>query len=314
MESYSVHAFAITPTVLLLCACLAGMLVGSFLNVVIVRLPRMIDRAWQAECAEYLGMSATPDLPATRTMGPTTSLAPPHAATNPAQELHASRFNLAVPRSHCPTCQHPLGWAELIPILSWIWLRARCRHCDTRISAMYPLVEGATAILFMAAAWRFGPTPTAVSSMILLAALVALSAIDLRTLLLPDAITQPLLWAGFIVNLTGFGFARLDDAVIGAISGYLVLWLIGTGYRLLRRQVGMGHGDFKLLAALGAWLGWQALPAVILVAALAGAAVALVLVALKRLAHDDPIPFGGFLALGGAIAVLCPGFLPAIPW
>lgn len=285
MESYSVPGLHITPSILFVLALVAGLVAGSFLNVVIVRLPRMLERAWQQACAE--------------------------GQEGDASERESVHFNLAVPGSHCPQCQHPLSWYELIPVASWLWQKGRCRHCGARIAALYPLVECLTAVLFAAAFWRFGATALALAAMLLMAALIALAVIDLRTMLLPDVITQPLLWSGLLVNWSGHGLTPLHDAVAGAVAGYGVLWLVATSYQLLRGKEGMGQGDFKLLAALGAWLGWQALPGIILVASLLGVVVGLLLIVTRRLHHEAPLPFGPCLALGGVAALLLP---PAWGW
>nr|WP_281283043.1 A24 family peptidase [Verticiella sediminum] len=266
-----------------------GLVIGSFLNVVIVRLPRMLEREWAAACAE---------LQAETTAGASAAAADA-----------APPYDLARPRSHCPACGHGLAWYELVPVLSWLWQRGRCRHCRASVSVQYPLVELACAALFAACAWRFGATPAMPAAAALCAALLALAVIDLRTLLLPDAITQPLLWAGLALNLTPHGYASLEAAVIGAMAGYLVLWVIAVGFQKLVGKEGMGQGDLKLLAALGAWFGWPALPGIILYASVAGAAVGLALLGLRRLRRDQPLPFGPFLAGAGLLALFLPAWL-----
>jgi len=255
-------------------AMLAGLIVGSVLNVVIYRLPRMLERQWQADAAAFRG--------------------------EPVERV--DRFNLFVPRSHCPACGHQLRIAELVPVLSWLTLRGRCAACGTAISLRYPIVEVLCAVLWAVSVWRFGATGLALAAALFLALLIACAFIDLETQLLPDALTFPLLWAGLLLGVAG-GFVPLTDAVSGAAAGYLSLWLIHHVFRLLTGREGMGYGDFKLLAALGAWLGWQALPAVVLLASATGAAFALGAVALGKRDARAPIAFGPWLALAGAVTL-----------
>jgi leader peptidase (prepilin peptidase)/N-methyltransferase len=264
------------PPVYLTLALVLGLVVGSFLNVVIHRLPRMMEREWQAQCRELAGEEP------------------------PAEERP---FNLVTPRSHCPHCDHPIRALENIPLLSWLWLRGRCAHCGAGISPRYPLVELATGLLSLAVLWQLGPTPAAAAGLALTWALVAATFIDLDTMLLPDTITLPLLWLGLAVNLWGT-FAPLEDAVVGAMAGYLTLWTVYHGFRLLTGKEGMGYGDFKLLAALGAWLGWQVLPLVIVGAAAVGAAVGIALILFRAHGRETPIPFGPYLAASGWIALV----------
>ncbi|HQD66880.1 MAG TPA: prepilin peptidase, partial [Casimicrobium huifangae] len=223
--------FAQEPWLFLICAGVFGALIGSFLNVVIYRLPVMMEHAWQDELADAQGNEPAP----------------------------RERFNLVVPRSRCGQCGHAITALENIPIISWLALRGRCSACGTRISARYPLVEAATAALFVTCAWHFGFTFQALAAMTFCAVLVTLTGIDLDTQLLPDQLTLPLLWLGLLVNLFAM-FAHLPDAVIGAAAGYLVLWSVYWLFKLVTGREGMGYGDFKLLGALGAWFGWQALP------------------------------------------------------
>jgi leader peptidase (prepilin peptidase)/N-methyltransferase len=211
------------------------------------------------------------------------------------------RYNLWMPRSACPQCGHQITALENIPLLSWLWLRGRCSACRTPISARYPLVELLTALLSAAAAWKWGVTLQTGAAVLLIWALVALAFIDLDTTLLPDSLTLPLLWLGLLVNLGGH-FASMPDAVIGAIAGYLVLWSVYWLFKLATGKEGMGYGDFKLLAALGAWLGWQMLPAIILLSSVVGAAVGLTLIVAVRHGRNVPIPFGPYLAAAGIIA------------
>ena len=282
MKSYSVILAQSAYWWLLPASCVLGLIVGSFLNVVVARLPVMMQRGWQLACAEVC------DLP------------PPEHP----------RFNLAWPRSHCPACHHTLRWHELIPVLSWLWLRARCAHCNTRISPIYPLTELATAALFAGCVIRFGFSPTTLAAMALCAALLTLALIDARTMLLPDAITQPLLWAGLLLSLTDYGFVTPFDAIVGASAGYAALWLLATGFRLVAGKEGMGQGDWKLLAALGAWFGWQALPTIALAASVAGIVISVLMMLLRRMARDQPLPFGPYLAAAGLVIL----FWPALTW
>ncbi|HAU4929400.1 prepilin peptidase [Aeromonas hydrophila] len=256
---------------------LFSLMIGSFLNVVIHRLPIMLEREWQAE---YLGYF--------------------NPETQPQQE---DRYNLMVPRSACPHCGHAITAMENIPLLSWLWLKGRCRECQTPISVRYPLVELLTALLSLVVAATFAPGWGLLAALLLTWVLVALTFIDLDKMLLPDQLTLPLLWGGLLFNLTG-GFAPLADAVIGAMAGYLVLWSLYWAFKLLTGKEGMGYGDFKLLAALGAWLGWQALPIVLLLSSLVGAFIGIGLILLRNHHQNKPIPFGPYLAIAGWIALL----------
>ncbi len=264
------------PLLAAVVAGVVGLCVGSFLNVVIHRLPKMLDRGWREQCAELSG-SPAPELP---------------------------RYNLITPRSHCPACDHRIAWYENVPVASYLFLRGRCSACQAPISQRYPVVELLTAALTVAAVIRFGATPAAVAGSVLLWSLIALTFIDFDTQLLPDNITLPLLWAGLVANVAGFlPGVSLRDAVIGAIAGYLLLWTIYWLFKLIRGKEGMGYGDFKLLAALGAWLGWQMLPLIVLLSSVVGAAIGLGLVAFKGRDHQIPLAFGPYLAIAGAIAL-----------
>lgn len=265
---------ALDPTAAVALAALAGLLIGSFLNVVIHRLPKMMEARWRDDCASMDG------------------------GTPPARE----RFDLVTPRSRCPRCGHAITALENVPVLSWLALRGRCRGCGTRIPARYPLVELLSAALAAASVWQFGPTAAGVAGAALGFFLVALAFIDLDTQFLPDDLTLPLLWLGLLINLRGT-FAPLEDAVIGAVAGYLVLWLVYHAFRLLTGREGMGHGDFKLLAALGAWFGWMALPAVILASSLVGALVGIGLIVFRGHGREVPIPFGPYLAGAGLLVL-----------
>ncbi|HEV8500833.1 MAG TPA: A24 family peptidase [Casimicrobiaceae bacterium] len=255
-------------------ALVVGLCVGSFLNVVVHRLPKMLERDWRAQCAELAGETPAP----------------------------AAVYNLWTPRSACPGCGHRIGALENIPVVSWLALRGRCSACKTAISPRYPLVELAGGLLAAYAIWHFGPTAKGLAACILLWTLVALAVIDADTQLLPDNLTLPLVWAGLIANLGGL-FVPLAEAVIGAIAGYLVLWTVYWLFRLIRGKEGMGYGDFKLLAALGAWLGWKMLPVIILLSSVAGAAIGILLIAFQGRDKATPLPFGPYLAIAGALAL-----------
>jgi leader peptidase (prepilin peptidase)/N-methyltransferase len=256
------------------CAIL-GLIVGSFLNVVIHRLPKMMEHEWQEQCAALQGQ----------------------------EPVQSARFNLVVPRSRCPSCGHLIAAWENIPVLSWLALRGRCAHCKASISARYPIVEALSGLLSGYIGWRFGFSVMTAGGLLLGWALIALTFIDLDTQLLPDSITQPLIWVGLLLNLGG-AFTDLSSALIGAVAGYLVLWSIYWLFKLLTGKEGMGYGDFKLLAAIGAWLGWQMLPVVILLSSLVGAVVGIALILFAGHGRNVPIPFGPYLAGGGLIALL----------
>jgi len=265
-----------------------GLVIGSFLNVVIYRLPLMLERAWQHEAREILG----------------------EGDTTAAPRAEAETFNLATPRSACPACGAPVRAWQNIPILSFLLLRGRCAACGAAIPLRYPLVEGLTGILSAIVAWRYGATPECAGALMLTWALIALAMIDLDHQLLPDAITLPLLWLGLALSLwaspasPGALFPYPREAIAGALAGYLSLWSIYKLFKLVTGKEGMGYGDFKLLAALGAWLGWQMLPVVILMSAAVGAAVGIGLVAFTRHARETPIPFGPYLAAAGFVATI----------
>ncbi|MDP2025366.1 A24 family peptidase [Sulfuriferula sp.] len=253
---------------------LLGLLVGSFLNVVIHRLPKMMAREWTEQCA----------------------------ALREEESPVASPYNLVVPRSACPACGHAIGALENIPLLSYVWLRGKCAGCGIHISARYPLVELITGILSAFAAWHFGFGWAAAGALLFIWALVALSFVDFDTQLLPDSITLPLLWLGLLFNLTGV-YVPLADAVVGAVLGYLILWSVYWLFKLVTGKEGMGYGDFKLLAAIGAWLGWKVLPVVILLSSVIGAVVGIGLIVLARRGRSVPIPFGPYLVGAGLVAL-----------
>lgn len=257
-------------------AGLLGLCVGSFLNVVIHRLPKMMEQEWHAQCAELRGEMAS---------------------------TVAEQFSLAKPRSRCPACGHQITAIENIPLISYLFiLRGKCSGCHTRISPRYPIMEAVTGLLSAYVAWHFGPTLQAAGGLVLVWALIALAAIDLDTQLLPDSITLPLLWLGLALNLWG-AYADLPSAVVGAMLGYLALWSVFWLFKLATGKEGMGYGDFKLLAALGAWLGWQMLPAIILLSSVVGAIVGITLIVATRHGRNVPIPFGPYLAAAGVIAL-----------
>jgi len=272
-----------------LIAALSGLIVGSFLNVLIVRLPRMLETRWQTDARAVLE-----EAQGNIRLGSWS----PESAGGPIQQS----FNLAWPRSHCPACQATIRTKHLVPVLSWLWLRGRCADCSASISIRYPIVELLGAASAALAIGHFGATTTGLAAATLCFALIALTMIDLETLLLPDELTIPLLWIGLLVNLEG-RFAPLDEAVIGAAVGYLALWGVYQGFRLTTGKEGMGYGDFKLLSALGAWFGWSQLPTILLLASGVGAAVGLALIFSGRQGQEVPIPFGPYLA-GAGIVVL----------
>ncbi|MBU0752510.1 MAG: A24 family peptidase [Gammaproteobacteria bacterium] len=255
-------------------AAVFGLAVGSFLNVVIHRLPIMMERDWLSQCAELRGETAPEHEPLT----------------------------LATPRSRCPHCGHRITALENIPVVSYLVLGGRCRGCRARISPRYPLVEIFTGFAFAFAAWQLGPTAAAAGAMLFIAAMIALTLIDFDTQLLPDDITLPLLWAGLLFNAFGV-FTDLKSAVLGAAAGYLILWSVYWMFKLATGKEGMGFGDFKLLAAIGAWTGWAVLPLTILLSSFVGAVVGIALMVLTKHGRDVPIPFGPYLAIAGVIAL-----------
>ena len=268
-------SFYTYPAFLVVAAVVAGLMVGSFLNVVIHRLPKMLERQWRAECAELAG--GTP-------------LAP------------VARYDLAVPRSTCPKCGSKITAAQNIPLVSYLVLRGRCANCREPISPRYPVVEAVSGALAGYVAWRYGLSSVLFGALIFTWAMIALTFIDLDTFYLPDSITLPLLWAGLLFN-TGATFIDLRSAVIGAVAGYLALWSVFWAFKFATGKEGMGYGDFKLLAAIGAWLGWKMLPLVILLSSVVGAVVGIALIVFAKHAREKPIPFGPYLAVAGLIAL-----------
>ncbi|MDX9741193.1 MAG: A24 family peptidase [Gammaproteobacteria bacterium] len=262
------------PLALAAAIALFGLLIGSFLNVVIHRLPIMMERDWRAQCAEFAGSE------------------PPAAEP----------LSLIAPRSRCPHCGRQIRALENIPLLSYLLLRGHCPGCGKGISVRYPLVEALTGVLFGFIGWRYGLSVAGAGALLFAAAMIALTFIDVDTQLLPDDITLPLLWAGLLINLDGT-FATLPNAVAGAAAGYLVLWSVYWLFKLATGKEGMGYGDFKLLAAIGAWLGWQLLPMVILLSSFVGAIVGIALIVVARHGRNVPLPFGPYLAAAGLIAL-----------
>jgi leader peptidase (prepilin peptidase)/N-methyltransferase len=262
------------PWLLITTAVVAGLMVGSFLNVVIHRLPKLMERQWRAECAELTGTPAPP----------------------------AERYNLVVPRSACPACGHRITALENIPLASYVALGGKCSACSATISWRYPLVEALAGALAGFIAWRYGLSAAMIGALVFAWAMLALTFIDLDTFYLPDSITLPLLWAGLLFNLAAT-FTDLRSAVIGAAAGYLALWTVYWGFKLATGKEGMGYGDFKLLAAIGAWLGWKMLPLVILLSSFVGAAVGIALIVFAQRGRSVPIPFGPYLAGAGLIAL-----------
>ena len=273
------QAFKQNPVLLYAAAGSVGLCVGSFLNVVVHRLPRMMEAQWRAECASLFAEEGAP---------------------TPAP---AEPYNLVTPASRCPACATPIRPWQNIPVASWLALRGRCAKCHAPISMRYPAVELAGGALAVLMVWRFGAGSAAMAAMVFAWALLALTFIDLDTQLLPDDITLPLLWMGLLANAFGT-CTDLRSALFGAIAGYLVLWLVYWGFRLIAKKEGMGYGDFKLLAALGAWTGWQVLPFIVLVSAGTGAVIGGLLLWRARSGSDTRIPFGPYLALGGLVGLL----------
>tara|TARA_R100000963_G_scaffold7056_1_gene4851 strand:+ start:1201 stop:2085 length:885 start_codon:yes stop_codon:yes gene_type:complete len=271
---------AANPAALILVCVLFGLLVGSFLNVVIHRIPKMMEATWRQEARELLEQPA------------------------PKGEETPPIFNLVTPGSHCPHCNHRIRWYENVPVVSWALLKGRCSGCKAAISKRYPIIELLTALVAGLCAWRFGYDPWLIFMLYGSFTLLALAVIDLDTTLLPDDLTYPLLWAGLLAAVLGISPVSLSDAVIGAMAGYLALWSLYWVFKLLTGKEGMGYGDFKLLAALGAWLGWQYLPVVVLLSSVVGLVFAVSMMASGSVKRDQGIPFGPYLAIAGWIALL----------
>jgi len=276
-------AFELFPVFGLISAGILGLLVGSFLNVVIYRLPKMMEREWYQQCVEFLGSENLKD--------------------DAKKKFVPENFNLVTPNSTCPSCGHKIKPWENIPVVSYIFLRGKCSECKAKISLRYPVIEAITAILSVIAINVFGANLTGMACLIFTWGLIALTMIDFDTQLLPDSITLPLLWLGLIANAFGL-FTTLDSALWGAIGGYLSLFSVYWLFKLLTGKEGMGFGDFKLLGALGAWLGWQMLLQIILLSALAGAVVGVGMIVIRGRDKNIPIPFGPYLAIAGWIALM----------
>ncbi len=269
-----------SPSALMLSTGVLGLLVGSFLNVVIHRLPKMMEQDWGAQCREFL-----------------------HLEDTGLKESKDNQYNLITPRSNCTRCQNPIAAYDNIPILSYLFLMGKCRYCKTPISLRYPIIEIITGILSVMVAWKFGLTWAMGAALILTWCLIALSMIDFDTQLLPDNITLPLLWLGLGLSLFSV-FTDMQSSIIGAMAGYLSLWSIYHIFRLVTGKEGMGYGDFKLFAVFGAWLGWQCLPIVILLSSLVGAIVGLSMIIFQGRDKNTPIPFGPYIAIAGWIYLI----------
>ena len=263
-----------------LIAGVLGLLIGSFLNVVVHRMPIMMERAWRSQCRELLDISSPPAVAADE-----------------------EPFNLMTPRSRCPHCGHAISALENIPVISYLWLRGRCSGCGKPISARYPLVELSTALFSGVTAWHFGLGWAAAAALVLTWALIALTLIDYDHQLLPDDITLPFMWIGLLLSLYGL-FTDSTSSIVGAVAGYLSLWSVYFLFKWATGKEGMGHGDFKLLAMLGAWMGWQTLPVIIILSSVVGAAVGITLIIFRGRDKNIPIPFGPYLATAGWLALL----------
>ena len=276
--------FTQSPALFVTACFVLALLIGSFLNVVIYRLPIMMERDWRAQCEEI--------------------------AETPAADFPTGRFDLVAPRSRCPDCGHQISALQNIPVVSYLLLGGKCGNCEAPISRRYPFIELLTAVLTGIVAWRFGFGWEAMAAIGLTWTLIAISVIDLNHLIIPDSISLPLVWAGLFLSLfhdtVGAEILFIDPqtAIVGGLAGYLSLWSIYHLFRLLTGKEGMGYGDFKLLASLGAWLGWQMLPLIILLSALVGATIGITLIIFKRQNRSVPIPFGPYLAAAGWIAML----------
>ena len=257
-----------------------GLVVGSFLNVVIHRTPKILRRQWEQECAEFLGE----DLPETQP------------------------YSLAFPGSHCPSCNAEIKPMQNIPVISYLFLRGRCANCSVSIPIRYPLIELLTAVIWILCGLAFGVSNALAAAMLLTAVLISLTAIDLDHQLLPDSLTLPLLWIGLLINIDAT-FVSLESAVLGAVFGYLCLWSVYWLFKIITGKEGMGYGDFKLLAALGAWFGLSALPTIVLLSSLVGAVIGIALIVMRRQDRETPMPFGPFLAGAGLIHLFYPNVL-----
>lgn len=267
------------PLIMLLMVAIFSLMVGSFLNVIIYRLPIIMEREWKTQCQEFLGHPDTQNLP-------------------------VERYNLVVPRSRCPHCNHLISAWENIPVISYLLQKGRCQHCSKPISMRYPVIEALTAVLSIMVVNHFGLNWSSMSLLVLTWGLISLSFIDLDHHLLPDNLTLPLMWLGLLFAVFGVGVVDLKSAIVGTMIGYVSLWTIFQLFRLATGKEGMGYGDFKLLAVFGAWLGWQQLPLIILLASFVGAIVGILNILIRKKDKSQPIPFGPFLCTAGFIAML----------
>ncbi|MDO6444665.1 A24 family peptidase [Colwellia sp. 1_MG-2023] len=280
MFSDVITTFEYYPLSFYITVVIVALTIGSFLNVVIFRFPKMLEQGWYKECREFLADEI-----------------------NDSPEKVQPLITLSKPNSTCPHCQHEIRYYENIPVLSWLFLKGKCSQCKTAISIRYPIIESATAILSLVVALHFGVAPITFFVLILTWGLICLTMIDYDHMLLPDQFTYPLLWLGLLINIDGL-IVPLDQAVIGAVSGYMSLYTVFWLFKLITGKEGMGHGDFKLLAVFGAWMGWQLLPLLILMASAVGAVIGISLMVFKNHAREQAIPFGPYLAMAGWICLL----------
>jgi len=297
------QALASSTPFLLSCSGILGLIVGSFLNVVIHRLPKMMHTTWREQCLEYLQSERQENEHGADTDSATNQNQDHQGATNQAKKASSEKYNLMVPRSACPACDHQITALQNIPVISYLLLKGRCANCKIPISSRYPIIEAATAILSVIVAWHFGFTWQCAAALVLTWGLIALSLIDFDHKLLPDDITLPLLWMGLVININAV-FVDSTSSLIGAIAGYLSLWSIYWAFKLLTHKEGMGYGDFKLLAMLGAWMGWQSLPGIVLLSSLVGAIIGISLILFRGRDKNIPIPFGPYLAIAGWVYLL----------
>ncbi len=274
----SLTIFLQLPYFLVSLVFVIGLMIGSFLNVVIYRLPIILHRNWRSECTDYLQIDAS-------------------------NTLQLEPFNLALPLSHCPNCHVPIKFYHNIPVISYFLLKGRCSACQSKISLRYPVIELFTGLTSAIVAWHFGYTLETVFALILTWSLISLSFIDIDHQLLPDNITLPILWLGIALSLFGY-FTDTHASIIGTIAGYLSLWSLYHLFKILTKKEGMGYGDFKLLALLGAWLGWHYLPLIILLSSLVGTIIGLLMISLNKQDRNAPIPFGPYLAVSGWLALI----------
>lgn len=281
MESFSELTYFLQQhtALLLTVTALFGLVVGSFHNVVIHRLPIMMKKDWDAQCREYLNTSAE------------------------SQDANTQALNLFTPASHCTHCNTRIRAWHNIPILSYLFLKGKCAHCNTKISSRYLFVEILTALLSVTTIWFYGLNAQAMMALIFTWSLISLAFIDYEHQFLPDVITIPMIWIGLLVNID-HSFVSTSDSIIGAVAGYMSLWIIAKSYYLITKKEGLGHGDFKLLAMLGAWMGWQLLPVILFLSSVCGAMISLTLIACKITKREQPIPFGPYLAAAGWVALL----------